>query len=129
MTMCRDRLLRLFLGWHSVVIGAAALCLLTLPLRFVNSPSMAIVYSLAGPKTWGVLFLIVASLCGFASWRVGHLWRAALISLATGEAAWALGLTMPLLITGRLNLLAPIAWIGIAGTALIIAFTVQPPRS
>lgn len=124
-----DRLLRLFLGWHSVIVGAAATCLLVLPLRFVNSPSMATIYSLASPKTWGGVLLAVALLCAIAAWRVNHLWRAALIGLATGESAWAIGLTAPLLITGQLNLLAPIAWIGIAGTAFIVAFAVRNPRS
>lgn len=118
-------------------LGAAAVgtALLALPHRMTTGPSLVTLYSIAPRLTWGAIFLLLALLAGAAAYRPTEERFIVVMAIEVcAQTAWAVGLTAPSLTgDGVSNVLAPIAWLQLAGTALIVILAgrrpVLPPPS
>lgn len=121
------RLLTTFLGWQATVAAATSFVLLILPARFSSGPAMATVYGMAPRWVWGCVFLglTVTSMGAFVRLDA---WRYAVILLIAVHTAWAIGLTLPLFYATTTNLLTPLAWGSVSGSALIIVQHVGDER-
>src|SRR4051794_2302535 len=125
---------RLSLGELYLIVsalGAAAVgcALLLLPPRLTTGPSLATVYSITGRHSWGVAFLILAAVCSVGFWRPTETrFIAVLTIVVTVQTLWAVGLTIPATSPGAVaNLLAPIAWLQLAGTGLVAGVAGRRP--
>jgi hypothetical protein len=110
----------------ALAIGAA---LLFAPHRMTSGPSLVILYSLAPRSTWAVVFIALAALAGAAASRPTEERFIVTMSIEVGaQTLWAVGLTLPSLAGADVsNILAPIAWLQLAGTALIILTSSRRP--
>lgn len=114
-------------GLGSVLMGAGLL--LAPPLR-TTSPALVTLYGIAGRSTWGAAFLILGLVTLAAALRPTELRFVIIMSVQVGaQTAWAVGLVAPSL-TGDgepSNILAPIAWLQLAATAIVIAASGRRP--
>lgn len=108
---------------------AVGLALLLLPPRLTTGPSLATVYSFADRPVWGVLFLCLAALCAIGFWRpTERKFVVVLTAVVMVQAGWAVGLTIPAATPGAVaNVLAPIAWLQLAGTGLVAGVAGRRP--
>lgn len=113
-------------GFGAGAIGSA---LLFAPSRMTTGPSLAVLYGIAPRSTWGVIFLGLAALALVGAWRpTEERFIAVMTVQVCGQTAWAVGLTAPSFNTaGISNILAPVAWLQLAGTALIIITSGRRP--
>lgn len=137
--MC-DRWHRRTLGELYLLLTAASAfliggALLLAPPSKTSSPALAIIFALAPRSTWGVAFLAVGALSAAAAWKPTEQRFIAVMSIQVfAQTLWAVGLTLPSITGADLsNILAPIAWLQLAGTALIVVTSgrrpVLPPPS
>lgn len=105
-------------GLGMAAMGAA---LLVLPARLTTGPSLATLYGIADRSTWGALFGALGLLALAAALHPTEERFVVVMSIeVAAQTAWAIGLTMPSLEQGSVsNVLAPIAWIQLAGTLLV----------
>ncbi|MCU1588791.1 MAG: hypothetical protein JWP11_47 [Frankiales bacterium] len=101
---------------------AVALALLLLPPRLTTGPSLSTVYKIADRHQWGWGFLILSAVCMVGVWRPTESRFIVVLSLVVlVQTCWAVGLTVPAITPGAVaNLLAPIAWLQLAGTGLMV---------
>lgn len=103
----------------ALAVGSA---LLIFPPRLTTGPSLATVYKIADRHQWGWAFLILAAICvvGFLRPTEGR-FVAVLVLVVFVQTCWAVGLTIPATAPGAiLNVLAPLAWLQLAGTGLVV---------
>lgn len=112
-------------------LGALAfgLALLIAPAIKTSSPAMATLYAMAPRHTWGVIFLGLAALAVWGALKPSEESFVIILSIEVfAQASWALGLTIPSFTEGQVgNILAPIAWLQLAGTALVVAVSGKRP--
>lgn len=107
----------------SAIAAAAMSGLLGLaPHRLTTSSSLTTVYGLADRSTWAVCFAVLAVVCAAGAWRPTEgRFVLAVTLIVLCQVAWAVGLTMPAFTDGQTaNLLAPVAWLHLAVTSLIV---------
>jgi hypothetical protein len=111
--------------------GAAAigLALLVAPHRMTTGPSLVTLYALAPRSVWGWIFIALAALAASAAYRPNEERFVMVMAIEVcAETAWAVGLTVPSFTgAGVSNVLAPIAWLQLAGTALIVILAGRRP--
>lgn len=113
----------------SFLFGSA---LLFLPSHLTSSATMATLYSIFPRATWGVLFYVLIGLCVYGLVRPSEERLISIMSITVlAQTAWAVGLTLPSLQHlrdgGVSNVLAPIAWVQLAGTAVIVVASRHRP--
>jgi hypothetical protein len=115
-------LLRAYLIVNGAGCVVGGTFLIALPDRLITGPSMAVILRYLGRTAWGCLFLLVGVLClvGAARKR-GRAGRVGLVGLLGLQTTWALGLTAPIFIEGRANALAPVAWVILASSTVLVA--------
>lgn len=105
-------------------LGAAAdgLTLLCAPHNRTSSPALVTLYTIAPRPTWGVAFLLLAALAVYAALHPAEERFVVVMSIeVAAQTAWAIGLIIPTFDGSDVsNLLAPIAWLQLASTALIV---------
>jgi hypothetical protein len=109
-------------GFGAMCIGMALLCL---PDRLTTGTSMTTLYSMAPRNSWGVAFLVLAAIAGWGALKPTEERFIVIMSVEVfAQAAWAVGLTVPSFAAfrdgGVANILAPIAWLQLASTALVV---------
>lgn len=106
-------------GLGAVAIGLA---LWFAPARLTTSPAMATLYDMAPRHTWGVIFIALGALAFWGALKPSEERFIIILSIEVfAQAMWALGLTIPAFSDGQItNILAPIAWLQLAGTALVV---------
>ena len=121
---------RLSLGELYLMVSAGsaivmASLLLIAPPRLTTGPALATVYGIASRDTWGVCFSVLALLCAVGAWRPSEVrFLAVIVVVVVAQTLWAVGLTMPGLNgADTANLLAPVAWVQLAATTLLVART------
>lgn len=112
-------------GLGSVAMGAALL--LAPPLK-TTSPALVTLYGIADRSTWGVLFLALGLLALAAAWRPTEGRFVAVMTVeVAAQTGWAVGLVAPSGAGEASNILAPIAWLQLAATAVVIAASGRRP--
>lgn len=116
-------------GIGALLFGSA---LLWLPERLTTGPSMATLYSYMPRATWGVVFYGLALLALYGAWKPTEERFIGILAIqVAAQVLWAVGLTVPSIqaigTNGIANVLAPLAWLQLALTAVVVILSLRRP--